>query len=269
MMCNNWRSLILLTLITASVGCGTFSRHEKSGPQSSEKSPTTTVATPAQSTPTTSSTTDHHSPSTASAHHEVAQGTEPEVALRWLKNGNIRFVKHHLRKDGQSLKDVQRLAAGQKPHTIVISCSDSRVPPEILFDQKLGEIFVVRTAGETLDPTSLASVEYALEHLGTKSVLVLGHTQCGAVKAACQTLNGADAGSDNLNKLVADIHPRIAEFKNKANSKGFVDESWANVIGVSRDLTKRSKIIAEKSAAHQIKISTAVYDIETGVVNFR
>lgn len=266
MMCNNWRSLMLLTLITASVSCSTFSRPEKSDPQSSEKSPTTTAATPAQSSP---STTSHHNPSTAPAHHEVAQGTEPEVALRWLKNGNVRFVKNRLRKDGQSLKDVQRLAAGQKPHTIVISCSDSRVPPEILFDQKLGEIFVVRTAGETLDPTSLASVEYALEHLGTKSVLVLGHTQCGAVKAACQTLNGADAGSDNLNKLVADIHPRIAEFKNKANSKGFTDESWANVIGVSRDLTKRSKIIAEKSAAHQIKISTAVYDIETGLVNFR
>lgn len=200
---------------------------------------------------------------------ETLKGVDPSVSLRWLKNGNIRFVKNRLRKDGQSLADVKRLAAGQTPHTVIVSCSDSRVPPEILFDQKLGEIFVVRTAGETLDPTSVASVEYAVEHLGARSVLVMGHTRCGAIKAACGTLDGSSAGSDNLNKLVDDIHPRLAAFKNKTFSKDFADESWANALGVSEDLIKRSNILAEKVHSHQLQISTALYNIETGLVSFK
>lgn len=200
---------------------------------------------------------------------ETLKGVDPAVSLRWLKNGNIRFVKNRLRKDGQSMADVKRLAAGQTPHTVIVSCSDSRVPPEILFDQKLGEIFVVRTAGETLDPTSIASVEYAVEHLGARSILVMGHSKCGAIKAACGTLDGSSAGSDNLNKLVADIHPRLAAFKNKTFSKDFADESWANAIGVSEDLVKRSNILTEKVHAHQIQISTALYNIETGLVSFK
>lgn len=206
-------------------------------------------------------TTHHHA-------HTIPSGTPPEVALGWMKNGNIRFYKHYLRNDGQYLTDVKKLSTTQKPHTVVLACSDSRVPPEILFDQKLGEIFVVRTAGETLDPTSIGSIEYALSHLGTKHVLVLGHTHCGAVKAACATLSGADAGSSNLNALVKDIHPRIESFRNKQASYGYTNEVWANTKGVAEDLIKRSSIISSMTQANQIKINTAVYDIETGKVQF-
>lgn len=200
-------------------------------------------------------------------HHEDA--TTPEVALRYLRNGNIRFVKGYLRNDGASTKDIKRLVSGQHPHTIVVSCSDSRVPPEIIFDEKLGEIFVVRTAGETLDPTTLGSIEYALEHLGTKNIVVLGHTNCGAVKAAFSTLNGQDAGSDNLNKLVQDIHPRIQQFKDKTPSHDYYDEGLANASGVANDLIKRSRIIAEKVEHSGVKITPAIYDLDTGKVTFK
>jgi len=201
--------------------------------------------------------------------HDHDDSVAPEVGLRYLRNGNIRFVKGYLRNDGASTKDIKRLVAGQHPHTIVVSCSDSRVPPEIIFDEKLGEIFVIRTAGETLDPTSLGSIEYALEHLGTKNIVVLGHTNCGAVKAAYSTLNGQDAGSDNLNKLVQDIHPRIQQFKDKTPSHDYYDEGLANASGVAADLVKRSHIIAEKVEKSGVKITPAIYDLDSGKVTFK
>lgn len=197
------------------------------------------------------------------------ESVDPATALRWLKNGNTRFLKNYVRKDGQSLKDVERLSTGQQPHTIILSCSDSRVPPEIIFDQKLGEIFVVRTAGEVLDAGSIASVEYAVEHLGVKNIVVLGHTSCGAVKAAFSTLDGKDAGSENLNKLVADIHPRIAKFKGQTPSANYTEESWANVQGVITDLQSRSKIISEKNHEQKIQISGALYHLDSGSVDFK
>lgn len=207
-------------------------------------------------------------PTHTSAHAEVA-GVEPEKALGWLKNGNTRFLNQRLRKDGQSPSEVKRLSAGQKPHTIVLSCSDSRVPPEILFDQKLGEIFVVRTAGESLDAMGIGSIEYALSHLGTRHVLILGHTNCGAVKAACGTLEGGDAGSESLNALVQDIHPRIQEFKGKKEfSKNYVDESWATARGAAVELANKSQIVHNMLKENKIMISTAIYDLETGKVEF-
>ena len=196
-------------------------------------------------------------------------GVEPDQAIKWLKNGNKRFLTHHLRSDGQSMKDVKRLSVGQKPHTIVFACSDSRVAPEILFDEKLGELFVIRTAGETLDAMAIASAEYALTHLGVREILVLGHTNCGAVKAACATLEGGDAGSESLNALVKDIHPRIAMFKGKPASVGYVDEVWANTEGVAEDLQRRSKIISSLVKEKKIMISSAIYNLETGKVSFK
>ena len=120
----------------------------------------------------------------------------PDTALKWLMNGNNRFVKTQLRmKEGQKPADIKRLSSGQQPHAIVLSCSDSRVPPELVFDQKLGEIFVVRTAGEALGDNAVGSIEYAVEHLGSRLIVVMGHTSCGAVKAAHATLQkGTSAG---------------------------------------------------------------------------
>lgn len=211
----------------------------------------------------------HADKSHSSTTHHAVSNVSPDQALTFLKNGHKRFMSQKLRKDGQGPSEIAKLSSGQQPHTIVLSCSDSRVPPEVVFDQKLGEIFVVRTAGETIEPTSIASIEYAIEHLGTKLILVMGHSQCGAVKAALSTADGQDAGSPNLNKLVADIHPRLKDFERKPASTNYVAEGWANTSGVAKDLLKRSKIISDKVAAGDVQIKTALYHIETGKVDFK
>lgn len=209
-----------------------------------------------------------HAPAAASSHHDASAGVEPEKSLGWLKNGNTRYRKGFLRKDGQAKKDIERLSTGQKPHAIVLSCSDSRVPPEIVFDQKLGEIFVVRTAGEALDANVIGSIEYAVEHLGSRLIVVMGHTSCGAVKAAMGTINGGDAGSPALNHLVADIHPRLQSFKNSTPTKDVQPESWANAKGVARDLVAQSKILSEKIRSGEVKIVSALYHLGSGEVQF-
>jgi carbonic anhydrase len=188
-----------------------------------------------------------------------------------LVQGNKRFVRGQLRKDGESSLDRKRLAQGQHPHSVVLSCSDSRVPPELVFDQKLGDLFTVRTAGETLSPQVIGSIEFAIENLGSRLIVVMGHTQCGAVKAAVQTLDGRSAGSANLDQVVSDIHPRIRSLVSASSpaSKDFSNEGWANAQGVAQSLVERSPIIANALKSGRIKIETALYDLETGVVAFK
>lgn len=198
----------------------------------------------------------------------VVGPVEWSKSLGWLKNGNTRFVKGSLRKDGQSRKDVKRLVAGQKPHAVVLTCSDSRVPPELAFDQKLGEIFVVRDIGEALSPATIASIEYGVQHLGANLVVVMGHSHCGAVNAAIVTPPGGDAGSPSLNEVVHDIQPRLASFAGKPPSPGLIEESWANVSGVAKDLYSRSEILRSAIDSGQVKIVEGLYSLHTGVVTF-
>ncbi|HPI40040.1 MAG TPA: carbonic anhydrase [Pseudobdellovibrionaceae bacterium] len=200
--------------------------------------------------------------------HGHSEGVAAEKSLGWLKNGNTRFVKGRLRADGQSPKDRTRLVSGQKPHAIVLSCSDSRVPAEIVFDQKLGEIFSVRTAGESLDSSAIASIEYAIEHLGSRLIVVLGHTYCGAVNAALDTSVGGDAGSPHLNKLVSDIQPRILSFMGKERAKDIEQESWSNTKGVAKDLMDRSNIISTRVKSGDVKIVSSMYYLDSGKVLF-
>ncbi len=201
-------------------------------------------------------------------HKEIHPGVPATTALRWITNGNARFTKGAWRKDGAARKDIQRLSTSQHPHTIVVSCSDSRVPPEIVFDQKLGEIFTVRTAGQSLEHNSIGSIEYAVEHLGARLIVVMGHTSCGAVKAAHDSLAGASVGTPSLDALVKDIHPRIAGFKGQAASSGHEKESWANADGVASDLLARSKLLSEKWTMGHITVVPALYDLKTGRVSF-
>lgn len=153
-------------------------------------------------------------------HKRESGPVSAEASLSILKQGNKRFLKGNVRKDGIDSATIKKLSEGQKPHAIVLSCSDSRVPPEIIFDQKLGEVFVVRTAGQSLDSMAIASIEYAVAHLGSNLILVMGHESCGAVKAALSTLNGGDAGSPSLNKLVGDLHPRLKRFSELSRTDG-------------------------------------------------
>lgn len=238
---------------------------EKAPAQTS--TPTTAVAgatTPASATTAATETT--ASTPAAKAH---AKGVDPKQALKWLQNGNTRFVKGYLRKDGQGKKDIARLATGQHPHSVILSCSDSRVPPEIVFDQKLGEVFTVRTAGEALDNNVIGSIEYAVEHLGARLILVMGHTSCGAIKAAMQTPTGGNAGTAALSQLVADIQPRIQA--TMAKGKGSADvarESMANAQGVVEDLKKLSPLLRAAAEKGEIEIKPALYHLNSGAVSF-
>lgn len=192
-----------------------------------------------------------------------------EKAQGWLKNGNTRFVKGFLRNDGASSKDRLRLASGQKPHSVILSCSDSRVPPEIVFDQKLGEVFVIRTAGEALDNNVIGSIEYAVEHLGSNLVVVMGHESCGAVNASLASLKGSPMGSPALEALVADIKPRVQKYANTTPSQGLLEETWSNVDGVSKDLLERSAILRDAVASGDVKIVKALYHYDSGLVEWR
>lgn len=211
----------------------------------------------------------------ALGHSAMAKSnSDSSSPLAALKEGNARFISGKTRVSGQSMEDVRRLSKGQNPQSIVLSCSDSRVPPETVFDQKLGEVFTVRTAGQTLSPQAIGSMEYAVENLGSKLLVVLGHTSCGAVKAATETLNGTKLPSENLNQLVADIHPRLKTSgtgapKNTPKSDDLKAESWANAEGVAKDLLARSKIIASAVESGRVKVAVGLYDLKTGVVEFR
>lgn len=217
----------------------------------------------------------HEAPAAATAataheaHARLKGEVPPEKSLMLLRNGNKRYTSAHVRKDGFGNSDRQKLVSVQKPHAIILSCSDSRVPPEIVFDQKLGEIFVIRTAGQALDFSAIASIEYAVSHLGSNLIVVMGHESCGAVKAALATLKGGDAGSAWLNKLVADLHPHLKRFSELSQTDGVIVESWANVEGVSKDLLERSEIVRKSVEAGDLQIQNALYHLGSGQVEWR
>ncbi len=202
-------------------------------------------------------------------HFELSTPVVPaDTSLRWLKNGNIRFVKKTFRSDGRTAKDRERLTKGQHPHAIVLACSDSRVPPEIVFDQTLGEIFVIRVMGEALDSSVIASIEYAVEHLHTGLLVVMGHSQCGAIQATLKTSEGTSAGSADLDRVLSDIRPRLVSIANEPASSNLEVESTLNADGVARDLMKRSALLKSAVETGNLLIKSALYRVDTGKVTF-
>lgn len=178
-----------------------------------------------------------------------------------LKAGNARFMEDKL--DGE-LQDTNRraeLTAGQQPHTIVLSCADSRVVPELAFDAGLGELFVCRVAGNIANTSTMASIEYAVAHCGSKVIVVLGHEACGAVTAA---VNGGDNGY-NLNHLLSHITPAISACGEGASITEVVKK---NAELTKAELIKRSSIIGDAEASGSIKIVPAYYNLGSGKVEF-
>ena len=194
--------------------------------------------------------------------------TSSEKSLGWLKNGNTRYLKGYVRSDGTKQTDRERVAKGQKPHTVILSCSDSRVPPEVIFDQKLGELLTVRSAGPSLENSSLATIEYAITNLGTKLVVVLGHDACGFVKNAATSEDSSSVSSPFMAQVLNDIRPRLTTFRGKDSSKNYVDEGWANVHGISKDLIERSQIVRDAVLSGDVKIQPALYLLKTGRVEW-
>jgi carbonic anhydrase len=177
-----------------------------------------------------------------------------------LKEGNNRFVSDA---SVNKLKDSTRrelLASGQSPFAAILGCTDSRVVPEFIFDTGLGEIFTVRVAGNIANVASIASIEFAVSNLNVKLVLVLGHSNCGAVNAA---VKGGDYSS-NLNRILTHITPAIEQ-----TPGGNIDEITKKSAELNaEELVKRSAILSEAVKSGQLKIIPAFYHLESGEVEF-
>lgn len=186
-----------------------------------------------------------------------------DETLRKLMEGNQHFVSGQLSQRDLSARRTE-LVKGQAPNAVILSCSDSRVPPELIFDQGLGDIFVVRLAGNVADPIALGSIEYAVEHLHASLVIVMGHDKCGAVKA---TVDGGKP-EGNIRAIVAKIAPAVKKAK-AAGKKGddlLEAAIIENVKGVMEGLTRDSKIIKHLVDNKEVKIIPAKYSLATGKV---
>lgn len=209
-----------------------------------------------------------HALQAAAASAHLSSGMPARAAIEELRSGNQRFVEGKMTALRRDAKTRTELASGQKPSSIVVSCSDSRVPPEVLFDQGLGDIFVIRTAGQVLDPAPIASIEYAVAHLGTRLIVIMGHESCGAVGAALSTPTGQSAGSVDLDRLVAKIKPHIGSFRPSVNDKLLRGPVKANASGIARELVRRSQIVRSKLQSQDISLVTAIYSLSSGQVEF-
>jgi carbonic anhydrase len=197
--------------------------------------------------------------------HSAAAASFPSADQIWadLMAGNQRFVTGKTRSyDVVSLRAT--LASGQQPHVIVLSCSDSRVGPELVFDQSLGDIFVVRTAGNIADPVGVGSIEYAVDHIHSPLLVVLGHQKCGAVTAAC---SGDKMPSPNLEAIVDKIDPAVTKAKAYAKSDDLIESAIKeNVHQSAKDLLANSQILRDAVKAGKLTVIEAEYQLATGEV---
>jgi carbonic anhydrase len=196
--------------------------------------------------------------------HAPNQST-PSAGEVWknLMAGNRRFVEGKPQtRDVVSLR--HKLVAGQSPRAIILSCSDSRVGPELIFDQTLGDIFVVRTAGNIADAVALGSIEYAVEHLHSPLLVVLGHQKCGAVNAAC---SDEKMPSANLEAIVEKIDPAVTRAKTYAKPESLVESAIKeNVHQSAHDLLANSEIIGHAVESGKLTVIEAEYELDSGKV---
>ncbi len=205
------------------------------------------------------------------AHTKETQATmTPDKALQYLKEGNQRF-QNNLKANRNLLEQVNDTSEGQFPFATILSCIDSRVSAELVFDQGLGDVFSVRIAGNFINEDILGSMEFACKLAGTKLLVVLGHTSCGAVKGACD-----HARMGNLTALINKIEPAVDAVKEPTDNSlrnssnlDFVDEvATKNVHMAIENIHKDSPILAEMEKNNEILIVGAMYDISTGKVKF-
>jgi carbonic anhydrase len=200
---------------------------------------------------------------------ETQSHLTPEKALEILKQGNLRFVGN-LKANRNLLEQVNETAEGQFPFATILSCMDSRTSAELVFDQGLGDIFSIRIAGNILNEDILGSMEFATKVVGTKIIVVLGHTKCGAIVGAC---NHVEMG--NLTTLINKIQPAIVAERTEyvgeqtGSNPEFVHKvTLRNIVLTMERIRRESPIIADLEKENKIKIIGALYDIETGVVSF-
>jgi carbonic anhydrase len=199
------------------------------------------------------------------ASQAVAVSTPPSAQEIWvdLVNGNRRFVA-----GAPKLRNLRELRTGlvkaQHPKAIVLACSDSRVAPELLFDQSLGDLFVIRSAGNIADAIGVGSIEYAVEHLGSTVLVVLGHERCGAVTAAC---SGEKMPSANLQAIVDKIGPAIPKGRSSRDSDELIETVIKeNVHQSAKDVLASSEILRHFTEEGKLTVFEAEYQLDTGEI---
>ena len=193
------------------------------------------------------------------AEHPVAS-VSADAALAKLKEGNLRFASSEVSQSKPTAARRAETAQEQHPFAIVLGCADSRTAPEIVFDQNIGDLFVVRTAGNLVDDHGLGSIEYAVAHLGARLVVVLGHQRCGAVTAAL----ASDTAPGHVQSLVRDIQPAVKAAKGK-------DGNVTDIAIAENARLMAAKIRNEASLgelAKAVRIISGVYDLDTGKVEW-
>jgi len=187
-----------------------------------------------------------------------------EQALQMLMEGNARFASGDATHPDQSADRRSELISGQHPFAVVVGCSDSRIPPEVIFDQGLGDIFVIRTAGEVMDNVTLASIEYAVEHLNVPLVVVLGHDSCGAVTAV---VNGGEVPG-HLDSLVNYIQPAVDEARAAGSEDQLLNNSIDNnVKNIVNELSTSEPILSEAVKDGMLNVVGTRYHLDSGIVD--
>jgi len=193
---------------------------------------------------------------------EIQDSISPNKAVEMLKEGNQRFLGKNVQ-DRDLHIQVQNTSDGQFPYAVVLSCIDSRVPVELVFDQGVGDIFSARVAGNIINEDILGSIEYACGVAGSKAILVLGHTKCGAVTSACK---GVELG--NITALLSKVKPAIANVQERDGEVEVEEVTKANVHQSIKEIREKSSILADLETEGKIKIVGAVYHVEDGRVTY-
>jgi carbonic anhydrase len=193
---------------------------------------------------------------------QPARGLPAAEALARLMAGNQRYALHKEQHPDESLARRKELEAGQHPFAVVLGCADSRVSPELLFDQGLGDLFVIRVAGNIVDDAILGSIEYAVEHLGTRLIMVLGHEKCGAVSAAVE---GGNA-TGHLKALLAAIQPSVEAVRNEPGDR-IHNCVIANARRVARQIRESEPVLKDAVENKGLQVVAADYRLDTGKVN--
>jgi carbonic anhydrase len=192
---------------------------------------------------------------------ETVPALSADQALSRLLAGNARFIAHKERHPDESMARRRGLVSGQHQFAVILGCADSRVPPELLFDEGLGDLFVIRVAGNVVDDMVLASIEYAVEHLGTKLIVVLGHENCGAVSAAVASENAPG----HLPALLSAIRPSVLATASTSGDRvhNCVVE---NVRRVAIKIRESGPVLTEAMERSGVKVIAADYELDTGKV---
>lgn len=195
---------------------------------------------------------------------EFLQNLTPYQGYEILVEGNKRFV-NNLNKDHDHLEMINETREGQYPFAVILSCMDSRTSVELIFDQGLGDLFSIRVAGNIVNDDIIASIEYAVKYVGSKVLMVLGHTECGAIKSA-----KAGVEDGHITGLLNRIQPAISKAMLTDNSGHLFhdDVSYANVENSLEEILNRSEIVKEMFKKGEIGIVGGVYNIENGQVDF-